>query len=41
VLAGILAAEFSMVQGEFEGFGFKLVASKIENEWRSGSFCFA
>ena len=41
VLAGILAVEFSLVQTAFEGLGMKLVASKVENEWRSGSFCFA
>ncbi|HEV2692866.1 MAG TPA: 50S ribosomal protein L11 methyltransferase [Verrucomicrobiae bacterium] len=41
VLAGILAAEFSLVQRAFEDLGLKLVASKVENEWRSGSFCFA
>jgi len=41
VLAGILAAEFDLVQRAFEGLGLRLVASKIENEWRSGAFCFA
>ncbi len=41
VLAGILATEFLLVQRAFESLGLKLVASKIENEWRSGSFCFA
>jgi ribosomal protein L11 methyltransferase len=41
VLAGILAAEFVQVQREFEDLGLKLVASKVENEWCSGSFCFA
>ncbi len=41
VLAGILAVEFLEVQKAFENCGLKLVASKIENEWRSGSFCFA
>jgi ribosomal protein L11 methyltransferase len=40
VLAGILAVEFSEVQRAFEKLGMKLVASKIENEWCSGSFCF-
>ena len=40
VLAGILAVEFLLVQRAFAGLGLKLVASKIENEWRSGSFCF-
>ena len=40
VLAGILATEFTLVQQAFEGLGMKLVASKTENEWRSGSFLF-
>ncbi len=40
VLAGILAAEFSEVQRAFEALGLKLVASKVENEWCSGSFSF-
>lgn len=40
VLAGILAAEFVEVQRAFEALGLKLVASKVEKEWRSGSFCF-
>ena len=40
VLAGILAAEFSLVQRAFEDLGLKLVASRVENEWCSGSFCF-
>jgi ribosomal protein L11 methyltransferase len=40
VLAGILKVEFTQVQTAFEDFGMKLVASKSENEWRSGSFRF-
>jgi ribosomal protein L11 methyltransferase len=40
VLAGILAVEFSEVERAFAGVGLKLVASRVENEWRSGSFCF-
>jgi ribosomal protein L11 methyltransferase len=40
VLAGILKSEFAQVQTAFEGLGMKLVASKSEKEWRSGSFCF-
>jgi ribosomal protein L11 methyltransferase len=40
VLAGILAAEFTLVQRAFEDLGLKLVASKVEKEWRSGSFRF-
>ena len=41
VLAGILKPEFSQVQKVFEKLGLKLAARKIENEWCSGSFCFA
>jgi ribosomal protein L11 methyltransferase len=40
VLAGILAVEFAEVERAFAGLGMKLVASRVENEWRSGSFCF-
>jgi ribosomal protein L11 methyltransferase len=40
VLAGILKVEFLQVQTAFEDLGMKLVASKSEKEWRSGSFCF-
>jgi ribosomal protein L11 methyltransferase len=40
VLAGILATEFTQVQRAFEALGMKLVASKVEKEWRSGSFEF-
>jgi ribosomal protein L11 methyltransferase len=41
VLAGILAAEFAEVQRAFEKSGLKLISSRAENEWRSGSFSFA
>jgi ribosomal protein L11 methyltransferase len=41
VLAGILDAEFFTVQKAFENFGLKLISSKTEKEWRSGSFCSA
>lgn len=41
VLAGILAVEFLQVQRAFEGLGLKLVASKVEKEWCSGSFRFS
>jgi ribosomal protein L11 methyltransferase len=41
VLAGILKSEFSQVQKIFEELGLYLAARKIENEWCSGSFCFA
>jgi ribosomal protein L11 methyltransferase len=40
VLAGILKSEFAQVQTAFEDLGMKLIASKSEKEWRSGSFCF-
>lgn len=40
VLAGILAVEFGEVERAFTDMGLKLVASRVENEWRSGSFCF-
>jgi len=40
VLAGILAAEFGEVERAFTALKLKLVASRAENEWRSGSFCF-
>ena len=39
VLAGILAAEFGEVERAFGELGWKLAASKVEKEWRSGSFC--
>ncbi|MGA3284747.1 MAG: 50S ribosomal protein L11 methyltransferase [Verrucomicrobiota bacterium] len=41
VLAGILKSEFSRVQKVFAEFGLKLAVKKTENEWRSGSFCYA
>ena len=41
VLAGILKSEFSQVQKLFAELGLKLAAAKTENEWRSGSFCYA
>jgi ribosomal protein L11 methyltransferase len=41
VLAGILKSEFVQVQKAFEDLGLKLIRSKSEKEWRSGSFCFA
>jgi ribosomal protein L11 methyltransferase len=40
VLAGILAAEFSEVQTAFERSGLRLIESRLEKEWRSGSFQF-
>jgi ribosomal protein L11 methyltransferase len=41
VLAGILKSEFHEVQAAYESLGLRLVASKSEKEWRSGSFRFA
>ena len=41
VLAGILKREFAQVQKVFEELGLKLAARKAENEWCSGSFCYA
>lgn len=41
VLAGILAAEFGEVERSFAGLNLELRASRTENEWRSGAFCFA
>ena len=41
VLAGVLKSEFAQVQKVFEELGLKLAARKVENEWCSGSFCFA
>ena len=38
VLAGILKAEFHLVQTAFAELGLKLVASQAQKEWRSGSF---
>ncbi|TSA40847.1 MAG: 50S ribosomal protein L11 methyltransferase [Verrucomicrobiales bacterium] len=38
VVAGILTREFHEVQGAYEAAGWRLVASKVEKEWRSGSF---
>ena len=40
VLAGILKLEFSEVRRRYEDIGLKLIATKIEKEWQSGSFCF-
>ncbi len=40
VLAGILAAEFATVQTAFEVLGLRLMESRLEKEWRSGSFQF-
>lgn len=38
VIAGILKTEFHTVQRAYEKAGMRLVASKVQREWRSGSF---
>ncbi len=38
IVAGILEKEFGEVQKAFEETGLKLIASRAENEWRSGAF---
>jgi ribosomal protein L11 methyltransferase len=38
VLAGILKTEFSRVRAAYEAAGLRLVASRAQNEWRSGAF---
>lgn len=38
VVAGILKREFDEVQRGYEAVGMKLVASKAQKEWRSGTF---
>lgn len=38
VLAGILATEFKTVQTAYEAAGLKLVRTKVEREWQSGTF---
>jgi ribosomal protein L11 methyltransferase len=38
VVAGILRAEFHLVQAAFESLGFRLVGSRREQEWASGAF---
>ncbi len=38
VVAGILKREFSEVQSVYEAADWQLVASKVEKEWRSGTF---
>lgn len=40
VLAGILASEFAQVEQAFADLNLRLRASRKENEWRSGAFCF-
>ena len=38
IVAGILKIEFHLVQSAFESLGLRLVASKREKEWGSGTF---
>lgn len=38
VVAGILRTEFASVQKAFAAAGLRLVASRVEKEWRSGAF---
>jgi ribosomal protein L11 methyltransferase len=38
VVAGILKREFSEVQSVYEAAGWRLIASKSQKEWRSGTF---
>lgn len=38
VLAGILRREFAEVQSAYERVGMRLIASRIESEWRAGTF---
>jgi len=40
VLAGILNNEFALVEKAYERSGMKLIASRIEKEWRSGAFTY-
>lgn len=39
VVAGILKREFEEVVAAYRAAGMKLVASKAQKEWRSGTFC--
>ncbi|MCX6922522.1 MAG: 50S ribosomal protein L11 methyltransferase [Verrucomicrobia bacterium] len=38
LIAGILEVEFAQVQSAFESAGLRLLASRTQNEWRSGAF---
>jgi ribosomal protein L11 methyltransferase len=40
VVAGILNSEFALVQRDYERSGLRLIASKVEKEWRSGAFTY-
>ncbi len=39
LVAGILRCEFAPVQRAFESAGLRLMASRPQSEWRSGTFC--
>jgi len=38
VIAGVLEGEFAQVQRSFEAAGLRLMAGRMENEWRCGAF---
>ena len=38
VIAGILQREFASVRHAYEAAGWRLVASRVKNEWQSGAF---
>ncbi len=38
IIAGILKSEFPKVRQRYEQAGLKLIASRTEKEWRSGTF---
>ena len=38
VLAGILETQFNLVRKAFEQAGWQMLASKVDKEWRSGTF---
>jgi ribosomal protein L11 methyltransferase len=40
VIAGILNSEFALVQRHYERAGLRLIASRVEKEWRSGAFTY-
>jgi ribosomal protein L11 methyltransferase len=40
VVAGILNSEFALVQRHYERAGLRLIASRVEKEWRSGAFTY-
>jgi ribosomal protein L11 methyltransferase len=40
VVAGILNSEFALVQRDYERSGLRLIASKVEKEWRSSAFTY-